>query len=71
MIYIKEKQGIPVAIPLTTSTLSVDNLSLSIDSEGELTIKTGGKWKGTVEEFTDYIGDLYADLAERIENNDK
>lgn len=57
--------------PLSTSTLTVDNLSLSVDSEGELTIKTGGKWKGSMEELTGYIHDLYSDLAERIENNDK
>ena len=71
MIYIKEKQGTPVSIPLTTSTLTVDNLSLTIDSEGELSIKTGGKWKGSVEDLAGYIEDLYSDLKERIEDNDK
>ena len=49
----------------------VDNLSLSIDSEGQLSIKTGGKWKGNMEDLAGYIEDLYSDLAERIENNDK
>jgi hypothetical protein len=40
-------------------------------AEGELTIKTGGKWKGSMEELAGYIQDLYSDLEERIENNDK
>ena len=60
-----------MSTPLTSATLSVDNLSLSIDSEGQLSIKTGGKWKGTVEDLAGYVEDLYGDLAERIENNDK
>ena len=58
-----------MSTPLTSATLSVDNLSLSIDSEGQLSIKTGGKWKGTVEDLAGYVEDLYGDLAERIEKN--
>jgi hypothetical protein len=71
MIYIKKEQVKPVPTLLTTSSIIVNNLSLTIDSEGEFTIKTGGKWKGTVEEFTEHMKDLYLDLAERIKDNDE
>jgi hypothetical protein len=71
MIYIKKEQVKPVPTLLTTSSIIVNNLSLTIDSEGEFTIKTGGKWKGTVEEFTELMKDLYLDLAERIKDNDE
>jgi len=55
---------------LTTATLSVDNLSLSIDSEANLTIDTGGKWHGTVQELADYLSQLSEDLQERIEDGE-
>jgi len=55
---------------LTTATLSVDNLSLTIDSDANLEIKTGGKWKGSVEELADYISQLSEDLQERLENGE-
>ena len=71
MIYIKDSQELPVSKSLTKSSIIVNNLSLTVDSDGELTIATGGKWKGTVEELTEHMKDLYLDLAERIKNNDK
>jgi hypothetical protein len=55
---------------LTTATLSVDNLSLSIDSEANLTIETGGNWHGTVQELADYLSQLSEDLQERIEDGE-
>jgi len=56
---------------LSNASVIVDNLSLSIDSEGNIKVQTGGEWKGKVDEFTDLLRELYEDLEERIQNNDK
>lgn len=71
MIYIKKEQGETVPKVLTTSSIIVNNLSLTVDSEGLLKVKTGGEWKGSVEELTEHLKDLYTDLAERIVENDE
>ena len=62
MVYIKDTQGEKVDQLLTSASVIVNNLALTIDEQGNITIKTNGEWKGTISEFTHHMTTLYMDL---------
>ena len=64
MYIIQKSEGITTPQLLTTATISVNNLTLSVTNQGDITIETGGQWKGTLDELTGHIADLYQDLTE-------
>lgn len=49
---------------LTKSTITDNNLTLSLEEDEVITIQTGGEWKGTITELAQLIKVVVEDLTD-------
>lgn len=55
---------------LTKSSIQVNNLNLSVYSDGKISIKTGGEFKGTLTELIEAIYVCAGDVLEEQQDAD-
>tara|TARA_B100000902_G_scaffold71463_1_gene76942 strand:+ start:1331 stop:1534 length:204 start_codon:yes stop_codon:yes gene_type:complete len=58
MIYIKKEEKEKVIPLLSKATLNVNNLKLTADSNGKVTIETGGEWSGELTELVEMLAQI-------------
>jgi hypothetical protein len=58
MIYIKKEEKEKVIPLLSTASINVNNLKLTANSEGIVTIETGGEWSGHLTELVEMLAQI-------------
>ena len=48
---------------LSAVNISVNNLSIKVDVQGDVELQTGGVWKGNIAELTELIAEACTEIA--------
>ena len=63
MVNIKRDDYIP-KLRLNKSSISVNNMKLTLDDQNNITIETGSEWTGTLTELNDLIQVMQGDFKD-------
>lgn len=63
MVNIKRDNYIP-KLKLNKSSISVNNMKLTLDDQNNITIETGSEWTGTLTELNDLIQVMQGDFKD-------
>lgn len=58
MIYLKQEEKENVIPLLSTASINVNNLKLTADSNGKISIETGGEWSGELNELVEMLAQI-------------
>jgi hypothetical protein len=61
MVNINRDDYVP-KLKLNKSSISVNNMKLTLDEQNNITIQTGSEWKGSVSELNDLIQVMQGDF---------
>lgn len=63
MVNINRDNYVP-KLKLNKSSISVNNMKLTLDEQNNITIQTGSEWKGSVTELNDLIQVMQGDFKD-------
>lgn len=69
MIYAKS-DGTNVSSLLTTASITVNNLTVTVDSKGGCKIETRGEWEGKITDLIAIATDLTGEVLEELDEQE-